>query len=560
MCSIEVSEVFISSMRDETKRVSPTALGLGLAAAVGLTESDAEGGGVEDRFALLVAHDQGGAGQSELRYSHHDAARMHAVLTELGDVSEDAVRQLENPTASELDRGLDWLSQAAGQAQAMGRDPLAVFYYSGHARATALSLGPEEYGIDRLRRRLRALPVKVRLVILDACQSGRFSEVKGVLPAREFAVSSIRKLDIRGLAVMASSTGSELSQESEAIGGSFFTHHLTSGLRGAADRDRDGRVSLEEAYRYAYDRTVLATAATRVGRQHPTLELEVRGHGALVLTQPERASSRLRVPANAAQSVLIATAGGRVWAEVEASRDEGAEVPLPPGNYQVLLRKNGEVERCSAEVLHGQDALIEAAQCTSVDAKEGLPKSGRPWYRGVGLELGAGFGVSPRGRYTETLNQYGYFENGLGESLRYSLALSIPLNQYFDAMIDFAQFERREFAIEDENATPAARSRWDAHGVGLFLRAKIPLFSGAFSPYVRGGGGLGWARTETREQIEHHVGWHLMVAGGIQLMFGPHVGMFAEGGYRRAPIITNLFGETHDSGGPQGLLGLRIEF
>ena len=62
--------------------------------------------------------------------------------------------------------------------------------------------------------------------------------------------------------VLASSTASELSQESEALRASYFTHHLLSGLRGAADADRDGRVTLSEAYRYAYNRTLVATAAT----------------------------------------------------------------------------------------------------------------------------------------------------------------------------------------------------------------------------------------------------------------------------------------------------------
>ena len=39
------------------------------------------------------------------------------------------------------------------------------------------------------------------------------------------------------------------AQESAAIGGSFFTHHFELGLRGAADADGDGQVTLAEAFR-----------------------------------------------------------------------------------------------------------------------------------------------------------------------------------------------------------------------------------------------------------------------------------------------------------------------
>ena len=54
----------------------------------------------------------------------------------------------------------------------------------------------------------------------------------------------------------------EDAQESDDIKGSFFTHHLVSALRGAADEDMDGRVVLEEAYRYTYNETLRASNRT----------------------------------------------------------------------------------------------------------------------------------------------------------------------------------------------------------------------------------------------------------------------------------------------------------
>jgi len=73
--------------------------------------------------------------------------------------------------------------------------------------------------------------------------------------------------------VLASSSGSELSQESEQLRSSYFTHHLLVGLRGAGDADHDGQVSIDEAYRYAYHQTLLATGRDR--RRRPARQLEV---------------------------------------------------------------------------------------------------------------------------------------------------------------------------------------------------------------------------------------------------------------------------------------------
>ena len=74
-------------------------------------------------------------------------------------------------------------------------------------------------------------------------------------------------------------------------------------MRGDADRDHDGRVTLDEAYAYAYGRTVAATAATRAGAQHPTYAFDLKGAGDVVLTQPGDAFVVVEFPDDAA--VLI---------------------------------------------------------------------------------------------------------------------------------------------------------------------------------------------------------------------------------------------------------------
>lgn len=117
--------------------------------------------------------------------------------------------------------------------RARGEQAVLVFYYSGHAKANAFHLGAEELPIAVLRDKLRALPSTLTLIVLDACQSGQFARPKGAEPAADFSFNSVSRLTTKGVAVMASSSAQELSQESDELRSGYFTHHLIVALRGA---------------------------------------------------------------------------------------------------------------------------------------------------------------------------------------------------------------------------------------------------------------------------------------------------------------------------------------
>jgi uncharacterized caspase-like protein len=59
--------------------------------------------------------------------------------------------------------------------------------------------------------------------------------------------------------LFASDTG-EAAQESDELRGALFTHYWVSGLRGAADANGDGRVTLAESYDFAYSQTLYRSA------------------------------------------------------------------------------------------------------------------------------------------------------------------------------------------------------------------------------------------------------------------------------------------------------------
>src|SRR5262249_39317613 len=135
-------------------------------------------------------------------------------------------------------------------------------------------------------------PVGVALLVVDSCRSGAVTRLKGLRPVAGTSVQ-VEAPEVSGRVVIGSSGADEYAQESEALQGSHFTHHLTAALRGAGDASGDGKVTLQEAYDYAYARTVESTFATAAGPQHPTFRVDLHGRGELVLSEPGRARGRL---------------------------------------------------------------------------------------------------------------------------------------------------------------------------------------------------------------------------------------------------------------------------
>jgi len=67
-----------------------------------------------------------------------------------------------------------------------------------------------------------------------------------------------------------------VSIELSALGHGLFTYYLVQGLRGAADANNDGIVSLQELYAYL-EREVGQRSRAVGGNQHPMMKGEVEG-------------------------------------------------------------------------------------------------------------------------------------------------------------------------------------------------------------------------------------------------------------------------------------------
>ncbi|HRC59215.1 MAG TPA: caspase family protein, partial [Kofleriaceae bacterium] len=252
------------------------ALPLALTAMLWLTPSWGWAG--TKRIAVAVGHNTGAGDQPPLRFAQDDAAKLADVLVELGGVDAADMFLVQGQGAAAVRGALDRARAAITRARAVPDDRVVLtFYYSGHSDGKAIELGKERITYAELRAWLSTTGADVRIAIIDSCKSGALVRPKGANRGPAFDVSMVNELSATGEVILTSAAADEDALESAEIRGSFFTHHLVSGLHGAADASGDGVVTLSEAYGYAFDRTVTSTAAAGAVPQHPTYDYRVAG-------------------------------------------------------------------------------------------------------------------------------------------------------------------------------------------------------------------------------------------------------------------------------------------
>jgi hypothetical protein len=293
-----------------------------------------------ERYALIVGNNAGDSDEQRLRYAEDDARRVYEVLRELGGFRPENMLLFRGEDAASFRRSLISLNDRIRTHGGSGGQAELLVYYSGHADQAALHLGRTSLELTELEQLVRGSAATLRVLILDACRSGALTRVKGGTIQPGFDVALDQRIPSDGVVFWTASAESENAQESDALGGSFFTHYLVSGLLGAADRDGDGTVSLTEAYQYAYDNTLRATSRTQSGTQHPTFHYELAGHADVALTQLIRtASERALVSFPDGKSYLLiqGTEDGAVVAEIGA-HDRTRRLSVKPGRYFVRGR------------------------------------------------------------------------------------------------------------------------------------------------------------------------------------------------------------------------------
>lgn len=293
-----------------------------------------------ETWVVAIAHNQGDPYELPLRYAERDAELFVDALTRLGGVARQRVVSLDGVDADAVRSALKDVVQRIADRDR--EETGLVVFYSGHADAEALHLGGTHLPHDELRAIVEQAPAAVRLLVVDACRSGAISRVKGTRRAPAFRITYEPREAAEGLAVLTSSAAGEESQESDELQASFFSHHLVNGMLGAADRDQDGRVTLDEAYAYAYAQTVRSSGTT-VAMQHPTFDMQIKGRGGVVLTRlaPDRSHGELQLDDPGVYLISRDRDDGALVAEV-APEKPGARLVLPARTYRIQARRQRE--------------------------------------------------------------------------------------------------------------------------------------------------------------------------------------------------------------------------
>ena len=176
---------------------------------------------------------------------------------------------------------LGGLSRFLGQA---GPDDVVVLFVAGHgirdlssggyyflpAPATADNLVTEGLHVSDFDEMLRVVRRNVRAVVvmLDTCHAGALGIpssrlVSGDEMARQMTAGE-------GFFLLAASKPGEESKEQPALAHGAFTYAVLEGLRGSADSDGDGILTVSELFGYVARRVPALTQ----GRQHPYNKME----------------------------------------------------------------------------------------------------------------------------------------------------------------------------------------------------------------------------------------------------------------------------------------------
>ncbi|OLP19520.1 sulfatase-modifying factor protein [Leptolyngbya sp. 'hensonii'] len=229
------------------------------------------------KFALLIGVSEYEPGLHPLPGAALDMEAMQRVFIhpKMGEFPKDSVISLKNPQRQEMEEAIYRLF-ADRQ-----KEDLLLFYFSGHGikdetgrlylatRGTRKENGslvpPSAVAATYLHDRINSSRSQRQVLILDCCFSGAIAH--GMTVKDDGTIDLQAQLGGRGRAILTSSTAAEYSFGAEGAdpaspGLSVYTRYLVEGIEtGAADRDGDGAIAVEELHDYAARRVKEAAPA-----------------------------------------------------------------------------------------------------------------------------------------------------------------------------------------------------------------------------------------------------------------------------------------------------------
>ncbi len=388
------------------------------------------------RLGIVVGDNHGSEEDPKLHYAEEDAQKVSDLFQELGGIDAENIVLLKSPDPQHVDLAFKQI-EAKSKATLPGDEVLFFFYYSGHGTAAALKLGKNQYPLTSLKENIDHIPAKLHIAVLDACQSGAITRVKGAKLVQPFLLEQNFKSN--GSIIITSSSADENSQESDKLKGSFFTHYWISALRGAGDVSGDKRVSLLEAYEYAFDHTVVQTQDTRGGSQHPNAQFKLDVQGDVILTDLSDGSGGIVFAKEIQGDLLVANGRAEIMGEFNKESGKESFMALPAGNYRIF-QKDGKVTRqANMRIVNQETVPVSRRDLSNSSLFAGLNKGGTQeaevalpwkvenWPEQYPWEIGLGF-------YSLEFGNSGGYQQPIYNSLVASLGFRFlsPLDLIFD--------------------------------------------------------------------------------------------------------------------------------
>lgn len=230
----------------------------------------------------------------KLRYSVNDANSFYHHLVAVNKIPSKNIILLidEDATLTKIRSSLG--TQLKNKA---GKEDMVIIYFAGHGATEKDSTSPDgdglekyllPYDVDPKDLYATALPMGEILRIFKRIQSERLifiadSCYSGASGGRTISLTEIRTnisdafLDRiatgKGKIILTASGANEVSAEKKHLQHGVFTYFLLEGMKGKADTDQDGLITVDEAYRYVSRRVPDATNQ----EQHPVKKGAVEG-------------------------------------------------------------------------------------------------------------------------------------------------------------------------------------------------------------------------------------------------------------------------------------------
>jgi len=317
------------------------------------------------RFAFIVGANRGGPGRVTLQYAVNDAKAIKKVLEDMGGVQAQDIWFLAEPKREKFFQEMQNLAEKINRQREKFRRLEVIFYYSGHSDEENMLTNGDRISYLEFRNSIVAMNADVRIAILDSCASGAFTTTKGVARRSPFLMDTA--YDMKGNAFMTSSSATEVAQESDRLKSSFFTHNLIAGMRGAADMNRDDRITLSEAYQFAFNETLTQTEKTMNGPQHPNYHIQMSGTGDVVITEIWKSDAVLVLKEDVAGKIYIHNQQNALVMKLDKAAGREVSLGLNAGAYRIINISDQKVWEVTVSLISGKRFDVGHAQFEKID-------------------------------------------------------------------------------------------------------------------------------------------------------------------------------------------------